>query len=146
IGGPAATQVVQGEKLFDLVVRMNPQYRSDAQQIGNLFVGTPDNQQIPLNQLATITQGVGASFIYRENNSRYIGVQYSLEGRDLQRSVHDGQAAVQKAVTLPPGYWMEGGGEYSQFLEAREQMFVIGPLAVGLIFMILFGLYGNFKF
>lgn len=73
-------------------------------------------------------------------------MQYSLEGRDLQRSVQDGQAAVQKAVMLPSGYWMEWGGEYSQFLEARQQMFVIGPLAVGLIFMILFALYGNFKF
>jgi cobalt-zinc-cadmium resistance protein CzcA len=146
VGGQAVTQVIQGEKLFDLVVRMQPQFRSDAHEIGNLLVGTPDGQQIPLSQLAKISQGSGASFIYRENNSRYIGVQYSLEGRDLQRSVHDGQAAVQKAVTLPPGYWMEWGGEYSQFLEARQQMFVIGPLAVGLIFMILFALYGNFKF
>jgi heavy metal efflux system protein len=70
VGGQSATQVIQGEKIFDLVVRMQPQYRSSAGQIGNLFVGTPDNQQVPLNQLATIKQGIGASFIYRENNSR----------------------------------------------------------------------------
>ena len=146
VGGQAVTQVVQGEKLFDLVVRMQPQFRSDAHEIGNLLVGTPDGQQIPLTQLANITQGNGASFIYRENNSRYIGVQYSIEGSDLQRAVRDGQAAVAKAVTLPPGYWMEWGGEYSQFVEAKQQMYVIGPLAIGLIFMILFALYGNFKF
>ncbi len=109
-------------------------------------MGTPDGQQIPLSQLANITQGNGASFIYRENNSRYIGVQYSIEGRDLERAVRDGQAAVKKAVTLPPGYTMSWGGEYSQFLEAKSQMYFIGPLAMVLIFMILFALYGNFKF
>src|ERR1700727_67365 len=94
VGGQVATQVVQGEKLFDLVVRMQPQFRSNAQEIGNLLVGTSDGQQIPLSQLANITQGNGASFIYRENNSRYIGVQYSIEGRDLERAVRDGQVAV----------------------------------------------------
>jgi cobalt-zinc-cadmium resistance protein CzcA len=146
VGGQAVTQVIQGEKLFDLVVRMQPQFRSSAHDIGNLLVGTPDGQQIPLSQLATISQGNGASFIYRENNSRYIGVQYSIEGRDLERAVLDGQKAVNKVVSLPQGYWMAWGGEYSQFLEARSQMFFIGPLAVVLIFMILFALYGNFKF
>jgi cobalt-zinc-cadmium resistance protein CzcA len=66
VGGQAATQVVQGERLFDLVVRMQPQFRSSAEQIGNLLVGTPDGQQVPLVELATITQGNGASFIYRK--------------------------------------------------------------------------------
>src|ERR1700677_2172085 len=146
VGGQAVTQVIQGEKLFDLVVRMQPQFRSSADEIGNLLVGTPDGQQIPLSQLSKITQGNGASFIYRENNSRYIGVQYSIEGRDLERAVRDGQAAVKKVVTLPPGYRMAWGGEYSQLLEAKSQMFFIGPLALVLIFMILFALYGNFKF
>jgi heavy metal efflux system protein len=146
VGGQAATQVIQGEKIFDLVVRMQPQFRSSAHDIGNLLVGTPDGQQIPLSQLSTITQGNGASFIYRENNSRYIGVQYSIRGRDLARAVEDGQKAVARAVNLPQGYTLAWGGEYSQFLEARAQLSFIGPLAVVLIFMILFALYGNFKF
>ena len=146
VGGQAATQVIQGEKLFDLVVRMEPQFRSSEQEIGNLLVATPDGQQIPLKQLADIRQGNGASFIYRENNSRYIGIQYSIVGRDLERAVTDGQAAVNKAVTLPSGYRLEWGGEYSEFLEARRQLSVIGPITVLLIFLILFALYGNFKF
>ncbi len=146
VGGQTVTQVIQGEKLFDLVVRMQPEFRSSAGEIGNLLVGTPDGQQIPLSQLASITQGNGASFIYRENNSRYIGVQYSIEGRDLARAVEDGQAAVSKAVSLPQGYTLAWGGEYSQFLEARSQLSIIGPLAIALIFMILFALYGNLKF
>ncbi|HYA97305.1 MAG TPA: efflux RND transporter permease subunit, partial [Methylomirabilota bacterium] len=78
IGGQAATQVIQGEKLFDLVVRMEPQYRSNAVQISNLLVPAPAGQQIPLSQLATIKESTGASFIYRENNSRYIGIQFSV--------------------------------------------------------------------
>jgi len=146
VGGQAATQVIQGEKLFDLVVRMQPQFRSSAHEIGELLVGTPDGKQIPLSQLADIQQGNGASFIYRENNSRYIGVQYSIEGRDLERAVREGQKAVNQAVVLPQGYWLNWGGEYSQFLEAKAQFMLIGPLAVVLIFMILFALYGNFKF
>jgi len=146
VGGQAVTQVIQGEKLFDLVVRMQPQFRSSAHEIGELLVGTPDGKQIPLSQLADIRVGNGASFIYRENNSRYIGVQYSIEGRDLERAVREGQKAVDKAVALPQGYTLNWGGEYTQFLEARSQLTLIGPLAVVLIFMILFALYGNFKF
>ena len=146
VGGQASTQVVQGEKLFDLVVRMQPQFRSGAQQISNLLVGTPDGQQIPISQLADVRQGNGASFIYRENNSRYIGVQYSVEGRDLESAVREGQRAVRRNVVIPGGYRVEWGGEYDQLVAAKEQLSVIGPIAVLLIFFILFALYGNFKF
>jgi cobalt-zinc-cadmium resistance protein CzcA len=146
VGGQAATQVIQGEKLFDLVVRMEPRFRESAGQIGNLLVGTPTGQQIPLSELASIKEGNGASFIYRENNSRYIGVQFSIEGRDLAGAVEEAQRAVAKTVSTPTGYRIAWGGEYSEFLEARQQLLVIGPLAVLLIFLILFALYGNFKF
>jgi cobalt-zinc-cadmium resistance protein CzcA len=146
VGGQAATQVIQGERLFDLVVRMKPQYRSSTQAIGNLLVPTPSGQQVPVSELANIHQGNGASFIYRENNSRYIGVQFSIEGRDLARAVDDAQKAVRQSVVLPQGYTLDWGGEYSEYVAAREQFAVIGPLAILLIFMILFALYGNLKF
>jgi cobalt-zinc-cadmium resistance protein CzcA len=147
VGGQAATQVIQGEKLFDLVVRMKPEFRENAQQISNLLVGTPTGQQIPLSELADIREGNGASFIYRENNSRYIGVQYSIEGRDLASAVKEGQQAIANVErSLPAGYRLSWGGEYSEFIEAKQQFLIIGPLAVLLIFMILFALYGNFKF
>jgi cobalt-zinc-cadmium resistance protein CzcA len=146
VGGQAVSQVIQGEKEFDLLVRMEPQYRSNAQEISNLLVGDPAGQQIPLTQVANVRIANGASFIYRENNSRYIGVQYSVEGRDLATAVADAQRAVAKAVPLPPGYRMVWGGEYSEYLAARKQIRVIGPLTVFLIFLILFALYGNFKF
>jgi cobalt-zinc-cadmium resistance protein CzcA len=147
VGGQAATQVIQGEKLFDLVVRMRPEFRENATQIANLLVGTPAGQQVPLSALAEIHEASGASFIYRESNSRYIGVQYSIEGRDLQSAVADGQRAIASVErSLPTGYRLDWGGEYSEYLEARHQMEIIGPLAVLMIFMILFALYGNFKF
>jgi heavy metal efflux system protein len=146
VGGQAATQVIQGEKLFDLVVRMEPQFRSSAHDIGDLLVPAPGGQQIPLSELATIHESTGASFIYRENNSRYIGVQFSAEGRDLEGIVKAGQAAVKRNVVLPEGYRLDWGGEYSELLDAKSQLALIGPLAILLIFMILFALYGNLKF
>jgi cobalt-zinc-cadmium resistance protein CzcA len=147
VGGEAATQVIQGEKLFDLVVRMKPEFRENAHEIGNLLVGTPTGQQIPLSNLANIHEAAGASFIYRENNSRYIGVQYSIDGRDLESAVLAGQKSIADiAKSLPPGYRLAWGGEYGEFLEAKHQMEFIGPLALLIIFMILFALYGNFKF
>jgi len=146
IGGQAATQVIQGEKLFDLVVRMDPKFRSDAREIGNLLVPGPAGQQIPLSELATIKESTGASFIYRENNSRYIGIQFSIQGRDLEGIVNTGQKNIAKSVHLPEGYRLDWGGEYSELLDAKAQLYVIGPLAVLLIFLILFALYGNFKF
>jgi cobalt-zinc-cadmium resistance protein CzcA len=146
VGGQAATQVIQGERLFDLVVRMKPQYRSSTQAIGNLLVPTPSGTQVPISELATIRQGNGASFIYRENNSRYIGVQFSIQGRDLARAVDEAQRAVRQSVALPQGYTLAWGGEYGEYVAAREQFAIIGPLALLLIFMILFALYGNLKF
>jgi cobalt-zinc-cadmium resistance protein CzcA len=146
VGGQAATQVIQGEKLFDLVVRMEPQYRSTAHDIGDLLVPSPAGQAIPLSELSTIREASGASFIYRENNSRYIGIQFSIVGRNLEGVINDGQRAVAKKVQLPPGYTLDWGGEYSELLAAKAQFFVIGPLALMLIFLILFALYGNFKF
>ncbi|HKQ88671.1 MAG TPA: CusA/CzcA family heavy metal efflux RND transporter, partial [Candidatus Acidoferrales bacterium] len=136
VGGQAATQVIQGEKLFDLVVRMKPEFRENAKEIGNLLVGTPSGQQIPLSSVANIHEASGASFIYRENNSRYIGVQFSIEGRDLESAVRDGQRSVADIQrSLPAGYRLEWGGEYNEYLEARHQMELIGPLALLLIFM-----------
>jgi heavy metal efflux system protein len=147
VGGQAATQVIQGEKLFDLVVRMKPEFRENAQQIANLLVGTPTGQQIPLSELSDIREGNGASFIYRENNSRYIGVQYSIEGRDLAGAVEEGKRAIADVdKSLPAGYRLAWGGEYSEFITAMSQVSIVAPLTVLLIFMILFALYGNLKF
>ncbi|MCE5232472.1 MAG: CusA/CzcA family heavy metal efflux RND transporter [Mizugakiibacter sp.] len=146
IGGNTATQVVQGEREFDLVVRLAQRFRDNPQEIGNIPVATPGGQQIPLKELATIGETDGASFIYRESDSRYIGVQFSVEGRDLAGAVNDAMQQVNKAVTLPRGYRLDWGGEYKEYTASRAQMNVILPLTLVVIFGLLFVLYGNFKF
>ncbi|HEY2829635.1 MAG TPA: CusA/CzcA family heavy metal efflux RND transporter [Thermoanaerobaculia bacterium] len=146
VGGTAATQVMQGERLFDLVVRLQPQYRQTPDQIANILVATPGGQQIPLKELADIRETSGASFIYRENNERYVGVQYSIKNRDLASAVQDAQQAVEKAVSVPTGYRMVWGGEYENYTASRKQLQIIVPLTLFLIFLLLFMLYSNMKF
>jgi cobalt-zinc-cadmium resistance protein CzcA len=146
IGGDVATQVVQQEKEFDLLVRLEGQYRDNPVAIGNILVATPGGQHIPLKELADISVSNGASFIYRENNSRFIGVQFSVEGRDLASAVQDAMAQVSAKVKLPQGYRADWGGEYSEYTASRAQLMTIVPLTLLLIFLLLFFLYRNFKF
>ncbi|HEX5122373.1 MAG TPA: CusA/CzcA family heavy metal efflux RND transporter [Rhodanobacteraceae bacterium] len=146
IGGDVATQVVQQEKQFDLIVRLEQQYRDNPGEIGNIPVPTPGGQQVPLKELADIKVANGASFIYRENNSRFIGVQFSVEGRDLAGAVEDAMDQVKDKVPLPEGYRLDWGGQYSEYTASRAQLNLILPLTVCLIFLLLFALYSNLKF
>ncbi len=146
IGGDVATQVVQEEKEFDLVVRLEQEYRDNPEEIGNIRVATPAGAQIPLREFADIDVANGASFIYRQDNSRYIGVQFSVDGRDLAGAVGDAMQQVNKKVSLPQGYRLDWGGEYTEYTASRQQLSVILPLTLFLIFMLLFALYSNFKF
>jgi heavy metal efflux system protein len=146
IGGDVATQVVQEEKQFDLIVRLEQRYRDNPQEIGNILVSTPGGQQIPLKEFADIQVSSGASFIYRENNSRYIGVQFSVEGRDLAGAVNDAIQQVNAKVALPRGYRLDWGGEYTEYTASRHQLSIIVPITTFLIFLLLFALYSNIKF
>ncbi|OIQ92220.1 cobalt-zinc-cadmium resistance protein CzcA [mine drainage metagenome] len=146
IGGDVATQVVQGEKQFDLVVRLERRYRDNPEAIGNILVPTPAGQQIPLREFADIRVENGASFIYRQNSSRYIGVQFSVAGRDLAGAVGDAIAQVKQKIAMPPGYHLDWGGEYTEYKASRQQLNVILPLTLCLIFLLLFALYSNLKF
>ena len=146
LGGESATKVIQGERQFDLVVRMQAPYRSDENAIKNLLISTADGQYLPLSEFCEIKVENGASFIYRESNERYIGVQFSVEGRDLASAVGEARRKVDAAVKLPIDYRFDWGGEYKEYLASQEQMKVILPLTVLLILTILFILYGNFKF
>jgi len=146
VGGAAATQVVQGERLFDLVVRLEPRFRESPEAIRGILVPTPGGQQVPLGELADIQVASGASFIYRENSSRFIGIQYSVEGRDLAGAVEDARQLVAAKTKLPSGYRVAWGGEYREYTASRSQLQLVLPLTLFLIFLILFALYSNFKF
>ncbi len=146
VGGAVSTQVVQGEKLFDLVVRFLPEFRQTPEQIGNILISTPAGGEVPLREIADIQIANGASFIYREDNSRYVGVQYSVEGRDLAGAVKDAQQQVKAAVKLPAGYRVAWGGEYEEYTASRNELRLVLPLTLGVIFILLFALYRNFAF
>jgi cobalt-zinc-cadmium resistance protein CzcA len=146
VGGAAATTIAQGERRFDLVVRLTPEARRTPEQIGSILVSAPGGQRIPLRELADIRLSSGASFIYRQDNSRFIGIQYSVEGRDLASAVEDAQRAVAAKVKVPPGYRVRWGGEYEDYTASRDQLRLVLPLTLALIFLILFILYDNFKF
>jgi cobalt-zinc-cadmium resistance protein CzcA len=146
VGGTAATQVVQGEKQFDLVVRLEQQFRDNPEEIGNILLSAPDGSQIPLKELAELRVQNGAAFIYREDNSRYIGVQFSVEGRDLAGAVDEARQKVKAQVPLPEGYRLDWGGEYKDYTASRRELNVVLPLTIFLIFLLLFALYRNFKF
>ena len=123
MGGTAATQVIQGERQFDLVVRMQEQYRSDENAIRNLLIATPDGQYLPLSQFCDI----------------------KVES-DLASAVGEARKKVDAAVKLPVGYKFDWGGEYKEYLTSRDQMKIILPLTIVAILLILFALYGNLKF
>ncbi len=146
IGGDVATQVVQQEKQFDLVVRLEREYRDNPDEIGRILVPTPGGQQIPLKEFADIAVANGASFIYRQDNSRFIGVQFSVADRDLAGAVEDAMRQVNGAVTLPEGYRLDWGGQYTEYTASRRQLNFVLPLTACLIFLLLFALYSNFKF
>jgi heavy metal efflux system protein len=146
IGGDVATQVEQGEKQFDLVVRLEREYRDNPGEIGDILVPTPGGQQIPLKEFADIQVANGPSFIYRQDNSRYIGVQFSVAGRDLAGAVEDAMQQINGKVALPDGYHLDWGGEYTEYTASRRQLNFILPLTLCLIFLLLFALYSNLKF
>lgn len=142
IGGQAVTQVYEGEKLFDLVVRFLPEYRQDPETIGNILVSTPDGARIPLKQLATITTQTGAFIIYRENNQRYIPIKFSVRDRDLESTVREAQQRLTNTVRLPERYRMEWAGQYDQLKDEQKRLSKIVPVS---LVIILFLLYTTFN-
>jgi cobalt-zinc-cadmium resistance protein CzcA len=138
IGGQAVTQVYEGEKLFDLVVRFLPEYRQDTESISNILVSTPAGARIPLKQLATVTTQTGAFTIYRENNERYIPIKFSVRGRDLEGTVTEAEALIHQQVTLPERYRMEWHGEYDQLQDEKKRLMTIVPISLVVILLLAF--------
>ena len=143
IGGSAVTQVLEGEKKFDLVVRLLPKARLNVDAIRDITVSTPDDQRIPLSQLADIKITRGAAFIYREGGRRFIAIKFGVRGRDIGSTVEQAQVIVAKQVTLPTGYYTVWGGEFQSMQRAEARLAIIVPATLVLIFFILFLMFGN---
>lgn len=138
IGGQAVTQVYEGEKWFDLVVRFLPEYRRDIDSIGRILISTPDGARIPIKQLATISEKTGAFIVYRENNERYIPIKFSVRGRDLESTVTDAQRRIEEQVKLPEGFRTEWHGEYDQLQEEKLRLAKIVPITLLIIFLLVY--------
>ncbi len=145
VGGQAVTQVYEGERLFDLVVRFLPEFRQDVDAIGNVLVSTPDGARIPLKQVASITTQTGAFIIYRENNERYIPIKFSVRDRDLQSTVEEAQARLAKEVSLPDRYRMEWAGQYDQLRAEQKRMATVVPISLVIILFLLYSAFNSIK-
>ena len=155
IGGEAFSQMVEREKLFDIVLRLPPEARNDPQDIGRILVDVPGmtedspGYRIPLSQLTQIkAHNPGASYIYRENNRRYIPIKFSVRDRDLASAIADAKRMVfepGKGIVLPPGYDLQWSGEFEQMEKANVRLMFIIPLSLGLIMMLLYSMFNSLK-
>ncbi|HYL59958.1 MAG TPA: CusA/CzcA family heavy metal efflux RND transporter [Candidatus Acidoferrales bacterium] len=139
IGGQAVTQVLEGDRRFDMVVRWKPQYRESLDAIRQIRVNVPSGGQVPLAQVASIDNAAGASFIYREQLERYVPVRFAVRGRDLEGAVGEAKAMVAREVTLPEGVHLEWAGEYGELQAANRRLAVVVPFALLLIAGVLYG-------
>lgn len=145
VGGTAASQILDGEKRFDMVVRFQPQYRSDVEQIKKILVPTPDGYRIPIEDLATVKIEDGASNIYREEGQRFIAVKFSIRGRDLGSTVVEAQRLVERKVLLSPGYHVTWSGEFESQQRAARRLAFIVPITILAIFFVLYLVFNSFK-
>jgi cobalt-zinc-cadmium resistance protein CzcA len=138
IGGQAVTQVLEGDRRFDLVVRWKPQYRESLDAIRQIRVNMPAGGQIPLAQVAEIETGEGASFVYRENLERYVPVRFTVGGRDLKSTVEDARHRIAHEVKLPEGVHLQWAGEYGELQAANRRLMIVVPFALLLIAGVLY--------
>jgi cobalt-zinc-cadmium resistance protein CzcA len=133
IGGQVITQVFEGEKHFDLILRWAEQYRRDVRSIRNILVASPDGSQVPLGQLAEVVEEEGPSVVFREDLKRYVPVKFSVRGRDLGSTISEAQARISAEVKLPYDTHLEWDGEMNQLRETTERLLLIIPLTLVII-------------
>jgi cobalt-zinc-cadmium resistance protein CzcA len=145
VGGKAVSQVLQGERRFDLVVRYQEPYRQSVEDIADIRILAPSGERVSLGQLCDIKVEDGASMIYREANSRYIAIKYSVRGRDLGSTVEEAIHKVNDRVKLPQGYRLDWAGEYESQKRASQRLAMIVPITILVILLLLYTAFGSFK-
>jgi len=149
MGGAVATEVLEGERQFDLVVRYTPTYRDNIDRIRNIKVAyttaSGANAYIPLSELATISLDTGAAWIYHESVQRFIPVKFSVRGRDLGGTVEEAQRRIAKNIQLPSGYRLLWAGEFGDLQEAKKRLEIIVPISLVLIIGLLYTLFNNLR-
>lgn len=145
IGGQAVTTFYEGERMFDVRIRYQKPHRESAEAIGNILVPVYDGNYVPLKEIATIDFHTGPAFIYREGNSRYIGVGFSIEGRDLGSTIAEARKKVDAEVEIPSYNKVEWAGEFESKERASKQLMVVVPISLLLILFLLYMNFGNVK-
>jgi len=145
VGGNAITQVLQGEQRYDLVARYLPAYRNTKEAIENIRLLAPTGERVSLAQLSKVETLDGASEIYREANSRYVAIKYSVRGRDLGSTVEEAIRKINSQVKLPSGYHIDWAGEYESQKRSQPRLMIVLPITLMVIFMILYTMFHSFK-
>jgi heavy metal efflux system protein len=145
VGGKAVSQILVGEQRYDLTVRYQPQFRKTVEDISNIRILAPSGERVSLGQLCDIKLEDGASTIYREENSRYIAIKYSVRGRDLGSTVRQAIEEVHQKVQLPEGYHLDWTGEYESQQRANRRLAIIVPLTLLLMSFILYSAFDSWK-
>ncbi|MBV8894995.1 MAG: efflux RND transporter permease subunit [Acidobacteriaceae bacterium] len=145
VGGKAVAQVLQGEQRYDLVVRYDAPFRSTEEEVANIRLLAPSGERVALSQLCSVGVLDGASEIYREANSRYVALKYSVVGRDLGSTVEEAIGKVDKQVKLPPGYKIDWAGEYESAKRSQKRLAIIVPITLLVICMILYTMFSSVK-
>ena len=145
VGGKAVSQILIGEQRYDLTVRYQPQFRQSVDDIANIRILAPSGERVSLTQLCKISLDDGASTIYREGNSRYIAIKYSVRGRDLGSTVRQAIDEVQHKVQFPEGYHLDWTGEYESQQRANRRLAFIVPITLLLMAFILYSAFGSWK-
>ena len=145
VGGKAVSQVLQGEQRYDLVARYLSPYRDTREAIERIRLLSPSNERVSLAQVSQVDVLDGASEIYREANSRYVAIKYSVRGRDLGSAVEEAIRKVGQQVQLPTGYHIDWAGEYESAKRANARLSVIVPITILTMYMILYSAFKSFK-
>jgi cobalt-zinc-cadmium resistance protein CzcA len=145
VGGNALTQVLQGEQRYDLVLRYLPPFRDSKEAIENIRLLAPSGERVSLAQLTKVSVEDGGSEIYREGNSRYVAVKYSVRGRDLGSTVEEAMRKVNAQVKLPVGYTFNWAGEYESQKRSERRLLLVLPITIFVIFVILYMMFNSVK-
>jgi cobalt-zinc-cadmium resistance protein CzcA len=143
--GQSAGLVFEGERRYDLTVRLASQNRQSIEDVRNLFITAPSGEQIPLKQLAAVEFKIGPNQIQREDAQRRITVAFNVRGRDVASIVEEIQGKVSNRVKFPPGYYTTYGGQFENLQEAQARLAIAVPAALLLIFMLLFFTFHSIK-
>ena len=143
--GEVSGTVYEGERRYDLVVRLAKDERQDISNVKNLFISLPTGSQIPLEQVADVTYEDGPAQVSREDGKRRIVIGFNVRGRDVKSVVNDIQTRLDAKLKLPEGYYLTYGGQFKNLVEANKRLSVAVPAALLLIFVLLFFTFGSIK-